>query len=347
MRRAVADRRAGGGEDRVREPDAADLDRRSISGRRLGPVHARRAPGHRMGSVRGSNGCSPIVSSRPHSRAAWARAASSEPVLVHEPEAAVPDDELAGHDDVAHVRAPRTRTSSAPASVPASSGVGVGVGRGRRGPRARPARAGPGAAPRRPGRRPRADSARRASAHPALDRQPSSRAAEVRDPGLLEHVGADAVRAQRDARARAAPAALAPDGVVHVRARVVGHRRAGLRDEVRLRRVEVDPVGEQRPLVERTRPGEPLDDRMPNRSPAVALVRGVLGDVDVDAGTRSPRQPSTQAASVSSDSVNEACAPIIARASGGAPPATCARRTGGSPRPRPWRARRRRGRDTS
>ena len=51
-----------------------------------------------------------------------------------------------------------------------------------------------------------------------------------------------------------------------------------------LRVVEMDAVREQRPLVERPRAGEPLDDASPVPGERVALVGAVLGGVDVETG---------------------------------------------------------------
>ena len=88
------------------------------------------------------------------------------------------------------------------------------------------------------------------------------------------------------------------------------------RHELDLGVVEVDAVGEQRALVERARAREPRDDAQAVARERVALVGGVLGRVDVQAGAELPAA-AAQAASVSSESVNEACAPTMPRVSGG------------------------------
>ena len=78
---------------------------------------------------------------------------------------------------------------------------------------------------------------------------------------------------------------------------------------------------EQRALVERAGAVEPVGDAVAAAGDGVALVGPVLGGVDVEADPGSPAA-SQQAASVSSESVKEACAPTIPRASG-----RCSRRT--------------------
>ena len=74
----------------------------------------------------------------------------------------------------------------------------------------------------------------------------------------------------------------AADRVVHVRARVVRDGRVRLGDDGRLALVEVHAVREQRPLVERARAAQPLDDAHAGAGDAVALVDPVLRRVDVE-----------------------------------------------------------------
>ena len=93
-------------------------------------------------------------------------------------------------------------------------------------------------------------------------------------------------------------------------------------DEADLVVVEVDAVREQRALVERAGAVEAVGDAVAAAGDRVALVGPVLGGVDVEADADSAPAASQQAASVSSESVKEAWAPTIPRASG-----SCSRRT--------------------
>ena len=108
--------------------------------------------------------------------------------------------------------------------------------------------------------------------------------------------------------------------------------RPGRTNELDLVVVEVDAVGEQRPLVERAGAPSRAATRTPEPPLGVALVDRVLGDVDVEARPRGVGRASTQADERPSDSVNEACAPTMPRASG--------RRAGRRPREGTARSRR-------
>ena len=137
-------------------------------------------------------------------------------------------------------------------------------------------------------------------------------------PGLLEHVAADPVGAERDPRTRPPRRARARPRCSCSSARCGrATRRAGV-DEGDLVVVEVDAVGEQR-----ARSSAPA--RRGARRPAaaarrrIALVGAVLGAWTGARRSRA-RPASTQAASVSSESVNEACAPTMPARAARPPP---------------------------
>ena len=106
------------------------------------------------------------------------------------------------------------------------------------------------------------------------------------------------------------------DAVVHVAAGVAHDRRAGGLDERHLALVDVDAVGQQRVFVERTALDQPLDDALSEARPMLSpRLHRVLATWMCSPRRRAHGRLSAQAASVSSDIVNEACAPINPRAS--------------------------------
>ena len=112
---------------------------------------------------------------------------------------------------------------------------------------------------------------------------------EVREAQLGQHIGRPAVGAERRPVAEPLDRRV-PDGVVHVRPRVVDEPGPRLRDarDVALRQVHA--VRQYCPLVEQAVPLDPVDDAAPVRPPGAAFVILRLRGVDVDAGAVVSRQ---------------------------------------------------------
>ena len=130
----------------------------------------------------------------------------------------------------------------------------------------------------------RAPCARRSSGHVAECPDILLAATEVRRPTFLEHVGADAVRPERDplpeARKRGPPTLL-----FMFERGVMDDGRARCPDDLHLLLVEVDAVCEERASVDRTGCGEPRGDPDAESRLGIRFVRPILGDVDVDPDT--------------------------------------------------------------
>ena len=211
--------------------------------------------GHRRPPF-GSNSCGPISSRRAQRRSRLPRGLGGELPLVDPSEPPVEHDPLAGDHHVADV------ARRQPEDPVAGEGRGVQRGRCRV---VEDDEVGGSAGLERAEQR----LAEEPAGEPRPFGQPRERPVdpgrqivlaepEVRRPRLLEHVGADPVGAERDALSHP-PDRGAANRVVHVRARVVSDRGAGFPDECELVGVQVDAVGEERALVERTGGGQAGD----------------------------------------------------------------------------------------